>query len=83
MSWIVLHWSQVALCLGIWSLAASIVNKSLWTKPAKPKALVVLHAILIDGPAFLPSINLKGLFGLPVNVPFLTLSGGPVEPVLK
>ena len=75
MQWIASHWQAIAFVLGVWAMLASLLNKTLWPKPVAPKWAVVLHAILIDAPAFLPSVNLKGLAGLPVNVPFLSLSG--------
>jgi hypothetical protein len=85
LSYLHAHLQGVIFVLGVWAMLASLLNKTLWPKPApgSPKWRVVLHALLIDGPAFLPSINLKGLFGLPINVPFLTLSGDPKPEVLK
>jgi hypothetical protein len=68
-SWLVTNWPTVATVLGVWAFVASILNRTLWPKPAKPTWLVVLHYLLIDGIAVLPSINFKGIFGLPVNVP--------------
>lgn len=83
MEFIQANWQMIAYILGGWALVAGIINKSVWPKPAAPpasKVVVVLHAMLIDGPALLPSLNMKGWFGLPFNVPFLSLSVQPKQP---
>jgi hypothetical protein len=79
LAWLTAHWAPIVAVLSAWAAVASLLNKTLWPKPAPgaPRWRLLLHALLIDGPAFLPSLNLKGLFGLPFNVPFLSLSGGP------
>lgn len=75
----------LAKVLGVYVACATLLNKTLWPKPApsSPKWERVLHAILIDGPAALPSKNLKGLFslfGLELSIPFVALSGEPLDP---
>ena len=83
--WLKANWLSVALVLGVWSAVASALNKKGWPKPAPdaPQWKIVLHVVIVDLPAFLPSVNLKGLFGLPINVPFLSLSGEAKPEVLK
>lgn len=79
--WLLVHWLTIATIAGAWAAVASVINKTLWPKPKPPAAQwkVVLHALLIDGPAFLPSVDCKGLFGAPFNIPFFTLSTVPLK----
>jgi hypothetical protein len=76
------NYAAILIIAGIWSAIATALNKSKWPRPpvGSPKWKIVLHAILIDGPAFLPSIDMKGMFGAPFNVPFITLSNHPAPP---
>jgi len=73
------HWTTIAYALGAWTLVASMLNKVQALNPAPDAAWWkrALHGIFVDLPAFLPKVNFKGLFGLPVNVPYLTLSRAP------
>lgn len=77
MTWLLAHWLQIATVLGIYAAIATLINRLVWPKPPAPKWAVILHALLVDGPAFLPSADFRGIFGLPFNVPYLTLSGAP------
>lgn len=72
-TWLQLHWASIAFALGVWAFLASILNR-VWPRPAAPRWKVLLHEILIDWPAMLPTVDMRGIFGLPVNVPFITLS---------
>jgi len=78
MQWLTQNWINIAIMLGIWASIATALNRSIWPKPLPTDNVApwkrLLHTLLIDLPAFLPSINFKGLFGLPVNVPFLSVS---------
>lgn len=73
------HLALVAVILGLWSAIATALNKTKWPRPASGSAWwkLLLHGILIDAPAFLPSVDMKGIFGAPFNVPFITLSNHP------
>ncbi len=78
LAWVVNNWTLIAYALGVWALIATFANK-IWPKPEAPKWKVYVHTALIDFPAALPSKNLKGIFGLPVNVPFLSVSSVAVK----
>jgi hypothetical protein len=71
------YWQQVALSLGLYCAIATFLNRVV-PKPSKGIGLY-LHYVFIDWPSFLPSIDFKGLFGLPVNVPYLSISTTPQE----
>lgn len=84
-SLIAAHGSQIGWALGIYAMVATIINR-VWARPAAPPWLKVLHTVLIDYPAGLPSYGAKGLFGLPITIPYLTISqhmlppAGPNQP---
>ena len=75
MAYISAHWINIAAFLGVWAAIATALNRT-WPKPTGPAWKVALHIIFIDLPAFLPTVNMKGMFGLPINIPYITLSGG-------
>lgn len=76
LSAVLAHWGTIAWFLGAWALVATFANRK-WPRPTAPPApawQMWAHVVLIDWPAALPSLDMKGVFGLPVNVPFLWIS---------
>lgn len=73
------NWAAAATALGVWSMIATLLNRVPALTPDKNTAKwkLALHAFFIDWPAFLPKVDFRGIFGLPVNVPYLTLSKAP------
>jgi hypothetical protein len=75
------HWTPVLVgFLALWAAVATWANRSWWPKPAvppKPQWQMVLHVIVIDWPAAMPAVDWKGIFGLPFNIPYLSISVRP------
>lgn len=85
-NWIVQHWILIATIIGLYGAVAGVVNKTWWPKPKVPPATVWmarLHYLLIDGPGLLPSINMRGIFGLPINIPFYPSVPAAVDDTAK
>ncbi len=80
------HGVAIGSVVALWVAVASYVNRTVWPKPIVPPAALWqkdLHFLLIDLPGFLPSRGMKGIFGLPFNIPFLTVSRpDPTAPAL-
>ena len=78
-TWLAAHWQTIATVLGVYAAIATIAVRKI-TRPVAPpssKIVVVLYHVFIDLPAALPGVDFKGMFGLPFNVPFVTLSLTP------
>lgn len=75
------HWAAIAYGLGVWAMIATVLNRvrALMPAPTAPTWQRALHTAFIDWPAFLPKVDFRGLFGLPVNVPYLTVSHAIAE----
>jgi len=67
------HWHAVVIVLAVWAVLATALNK-VYPRPVEPKWAMILHMLFIDWPAAIPSVDMKGIFGSQVNVPYLTLS---------
>lgn len=78
------HLAQIGFGLGVWAMVASALNRVPWLTPAPgaSKFLKGLHTFLIDWPSFLPKIDFKGTFGLPITIPYLTISRQPAPPTV-
>lgn len=74
-----LNLTTLGWVIGVWAAIATFITATnKWPKPAAPKWKVVLHVILVDWPAGLPSLAMQAqtIFGvrLPFAIPFLTIS---------
>lgn len=63
----------ICLVLGAWAAIATVLIKQL-KRPSGPAWAVFLYHFILDWPAALPGMGLKGFLGLPINIPFFTLS---------
>ena len=75
-AWLSAHWPLILLILGVWTVLASALARR-WPMPVSPPASrykVLAHIVLVDWPAALPVREMAGIFGLPVSIPFVTLS---------
>lgn len=93
MQWINTHASLIAAVLSLWFLAATIINRSLWPKPQRPPAsllVVVVHWILVDAGALLAAPEYRGVLGrlfpqlqgvlAQVNLPLVPSLAAPAAP---